>query len=165
MKTIGQTIFIWRGERGFTQAQLALSSGVSRPNISAIEQGSRDLTVQTLRRIASALELNPGVLVDGISPETSMDKFKSDRFALDRIARLATGENLSASAEEKKIATDLASIMHSKIGNSKRASALRGVRADEKVMHKLKVALGPPIVKHLIQRVEKILSTRWVLDE
>ncbi len=165
MKPIGQTIFLWRSKRGFTQAQLALSSGVSRPNISAIEQGSRDLTVQTLRRIASALELNPGMLVDGISPEASIEKFKSDRYVLDRIARLATGEKLSASSEEKKIAADLASIMHSKLGHSKSASALRGVRADEKVMHKLKTVLGPQIVKHLIQRVEKILSTRWILNE
>lgn len=43
-----------RTRRGLTQAQLAARSGTSQPNISAYENGARDPSVETLRRILAA---------------------------------------------------------------------------------------------------------------
>ena len=131
MYPIGQSILLWRNARGLTQSEVAARSGVSRPNLSAIEQGARDLTLETLRRISFVLGVSAGALVDGVGP-ASFPKSKLNRFALDRIARLAAGQSLRASPRERRIASDLASLMTSKTRKSnsgnKRGGGRRGMR-------------------------------------
>src|SRR5438067_13634691 len=114
MNPVGQTISFWRAKKGLTQAVVARRSGVSRPNLSAIEQGARDLTVQTLRRIAVTLGVTPGTLVDGIGLGANDSSQKLGRYSLDRIARMAAGQSLKATNAERRIARDLASVMKSK---------------------------------------------------
>ena len=158
MQSIGQTISLWRIKKGLTQAVVSGRSGVSRPNLSAIEQGARDLTVQTLRRIASALGASPGALVDGIGPEPVQHERKMDRYSLDRIARLAAGESLPAAQGEKRIADDLASVMQFKIRTPFRKKTSNSVRSGHAAILRLKRELGPEVFRHLIRRIEKHLS-------
>lgn len=68
MLPFGETVLAWRLARGLTQAALANLARVSRPNLSAIERGQREVTLGTLRALAVALDVRPGVLVDGVSP-------------------------------------------------------------------------------------------------
>lgn len=68
MLPFGQTLFLWRRDRGLTQAELARRAGIPRPNLSAIEQGRHEVSLQTIRRLAAALQVRPGVLVDGVPP-------------------------------------------------------------------------------------------------
>lgn len=152
MNPVGQSISFWRRERGLTQAVVAERSGVSRPNLSAIEQGARDLTVQTLRRIASTLEVTPGVLVDGVISDR-----KSDRPFLDRIARLATGQSLKASPRERRIAQDFVSIMKSKTGKQSKKKTTHQIRNENATIWRLKAELSPDVFDHLIRRIEKNL--------
>ena len=160
MKPVGQTIYLWRTQKGLTQALVAASSGVSRPNLSAIEQGARDLTVQTLRRIAFTLGVSPGALVDGIGPELAHSQQKHNRYSLDRIARIAAGQSLKATRAEKQIAQDLASLMKSKTQPASRKNIFLNVRNDERTLSRLKIELGPEVLEHLIRRVEKNLGNR-----
>jgi len=153
VKPIGQIINLWRVERGLTQAAVAQRSGGSRPNLSAIEQGARDLTVQTLRRIAAVLGVSPGTLVDGMGPKRA--SLKEDRYSLDRIARLAVGESLSAPLIERQIARELASFIQSK---SMRSGGSQNIRSKNISILKLKLQLGPKVFRHLLQRVSKILE-------
>lgn len=153
MNPLGQTIQFWRTKKGLTQAMVAERSGVSRPNLSAIEQGARDLTVQTLRRIATTLGVSPGALVDGVSSESNLPKL--DRYALDRIARMASGQSLKASDTEKRIARDLASVMKSK---TRKPSFKKDSLSEETRLWQLKSELSPKIFEHLIRRVEKNLA-------
>jgi len=157
MQPIGQTIHFWRTKKGLTQADVAERSGISRPNLSAIEQGARDLTVQTLRRIASTLGVSPGALVDGIGPELTRPSEKLDRYSLDRIARLAAGQSLAVSDTERRIAEDLASIMKSKTRAPTEPKTSSPIRSENAVFLRLKVEIGPAILQHLIRRVEKNL--------
>ena len=156
MAPTGQTIYLWRIQKGLTQQAVAERSGVSRPNLSAIEQGGRDLTVQTLRRIAQALGVSAGTLADGIGPSPQGDPLSLNRHSLDRIARLAAGQGLRATARERRIATTLASIMKSK---TRRQAAgrkrSRSARSENETLSRLKTELGPEILKHLIRRVDK----------
>ncbi len=156
MNPVGQTIHFWRMKKGLTQAVVAERSGVSRPNLSAIEQGGRDLTVQTLRRIASTLGVTPGALVDGVSSEP-----RSDRAFLDRIARLAAGQFFKASPAERRFAQDFASIMKSKTGNPSQKKTTNQTRAENTVVWRLKTELGPTVFDHLIRRIEKNLSNLY----
>ncbi len=165
MNPIGQTIIIWRNAKGLTQSDLARRSGVSRPNLSAIEQGARDLTLGTLRRIALAMGVSAGTLVDGVGPESVLPKGTFNRYALDRIARLTAGQTLRASASERRIASDLALIMKSKTRQSNSRKTPGGIRAESAAALRLKSGVGPAIFKHLIRRIEKNLTSRLMAHE
>lgn len=161
MNPVGQAISFWRMKKGLTQSAVAQRSGVSRPNLSAIEQGARDLTVQTLRRIASTLGVTPGALVDGIRSKPMRSLEKLDRYSLDRIARIAAGQPLKASRAERRIAGDLASITKSKTRNLSGKKNLNKVRSENAAILRLKTEIGTTVFQHLIRRVEKNLSSYY----
>lgn len=75
----------WRLFRNLTQEQLSLKSGIPRPNLVAIEQGRRECTLTTLARLASALGVSPGSLLDRLPPGRS--SWSLNRHQIDRIAR------------------------------------------------------------------------------
>lgn len=159
MRPVGQTIYLWRIHKGLTQSDLARGSGVSRPNLSAIEQGARDLTVQTLRRIAAALNVKPGDLVDGVLPASAPQPRNLDRFAMDRVARLAAGQRVRAPRHEKKLALKLLSLMKSKsrLFSGTKRRRVRSVREENRVFEELKPELGTDRLDHMIRRAEKFL--------
>jgi transcriptional regulator with XRE-family HTH domain len=54
----------WRAKRQLSQRALAEASGVSREYIARIELGQHDPTVSTLVKLAKALGVKPGVLLE-----------------------------------------------------------------------------------------------------
>jgi transcriptional regulator with XRE-family HTH domain len=54
-KEIGQRIKLLRQERGWTQVELGKRLEITQPNLSAIERGSRGVTVHQVVKIAKAL--------------------------------------------------------------------------------------------------------------
>ena len=54
----------WRERRGLTQAQLAEIVGTEGSVISLLESGDRGASDKWLRRLAKALEIAPGMLLD-----------------------------------------------------------------------------------------------------
>lgn len=54
----------WRDHRGMTQAQLSAASGVSKPYISQLESGARAGTVAWLQKLARALDIPVGALIE-----------------------------------------------------------------------------------------------------
>lgn len=60
----------WARERaGVSQEALALKADVDRAAISVFERGRRDPNLRTILKLARALELAPGTLLDGIDGE------------------------------------------------------------------------------------------------
>ena len=55
-KKLGKRIKQLRLQKGFTQEELSLESGISRSHIAMIESGKRDVTVNALFKISRALE-------------------------------------------------------------------------------------------------------------
>jgi transcriptional regulator with XRE-family HTH domain len=55
-----------RKEGGFSQAQVSARSGVHPTEVSRIERGLRDPRLSTLIRLAHALEVEPGRLLERI---------------------------------------------------------------------------------------------------
>ncbi len=159
MRPIGQTIYLWRLHGRLTQVRLAQISGVSRPNLSAIEQGARDLTVQTLRRLAEALGIDAGTLVNGVGPKPTYAPINTDRHSLDRVARLAAGQRLRASTKERKVALALAFVMKSKTGWAGiKRTGRRTARSENETLTRLKAELGAELLAHLVRRIEKHLG-------
>lgn len=60
----GLIIRRYRLERGISQAELARLAGLAQSNLSHIEKGTRDLTVATLGRLATALGVPPACLLE-----------------------------------------------------------------------------------------------------
>lgn len=87
MAPFGETVLAWRLARRMTQAALATSARIPRPNLSAIERGDREVTLKTLRALALALDIRPGVLADGAMP--GGDPKPMGRERLERVAGAA----------------------------------------------------------------------------
>lgn len=64
----GDAVRLWRLSRGLTQEELARRARLSRPNLSAVERGRREVSLGTLRALAMGLDVRPGMLVDGVPP-------------------------------------------------------------------------------------------------
>ena len=62
--TIGERIRLFRKGKGMTQAELADRLGISPVNISQIETENRNLTLETLRSIALALDTTVTALLE-----------------------------------------------------------------------------------------------------
>lgn len=156
MPPLHQTLYLWRKERGLTQSTLAGQTGISRPNLSAIEQGRRDITVGTVRRIAQALSISPGMLVDGIAP-FSKKRSGLERDQLDRIARWVLGETVKLGREEKQIGTMVRSLMKEKLSSirGEKKALGRNVRSEIHNLRLLKAMLRSEEIDNLISRIHK----------
>jgi transcriptional regulator with XRE-family HTH domain len=63
-RRVGLNVRNRRKERGLSQEGLAFDCGLHRTYISGVERGVRNPTVTVLEKIAKALEIAPGRLLD-----------------------------------------------------------------------------------------------------
>ncbi len=61
---VGQNVKRLRKEKGFSQEQFAFEADLHRTYISDIERGNRNPTVTVLEKIAIALDVKPGKLLE-----------------------------------------------------------------------------------------------------
>ena len=61
---VGLNVRKYRSERAFSQEELAFECGLHRTYISGVERGVRNPTVVVLEKIAKALDVAPGRLLD-----------------------------------------------------------------------------------------------------
>ena len=59
IKKVGKRIKFLREEKGLSQEELAYDANVSRSTISMIETAQNDITLSKVKRIATALEIEP----------------------------------------------------------------------------------------------------------
>lgn len=64
MTILGFNLRKARERLGLTQEQVALRSGVHATEVSRIEGGKRDPQISTLERLAKAVDIKPGRLLD-----------------------------------------------------------------------------------------------------
>ncbi|TAG18372.1 MAG: XRE family transcriptional regulator [Cytophagia bacterium] len=69
MKNLAQIITELRDQRGITQEQLSVLSGINQAHISRIESGKNKPTMPTVFRLCKALEIDPIVLADILAEE------------------------------------------------------------------------------------------------
>ncbi|MBD5094903.1 MAG: helix-turn-helix transcriptional regulator [Subdoligranulum sp.] len=67
---VGQAISKERQNKGITQEVLSGLANIGRTHLSAIERGERKPTLETLWRIAAALDMRPSELVRRIEQMT-----------------------------------------------------------------------------------------------
>ena len=66
--TMGETIWMWRKRKGFSQMQLAEKSGVSVSAIKQYETGRQSPTFRALSLIAAGLEMEILLTFEEVSP-------------------------------------------------------------------------------------------------
>lgn len=151
MLPFGETVLIWRLERGLTQEQLARAASVSRPNLSAIERGEREVTLKTLRALANALDVRPGVLVDGVAPLQAAGPLS--REALERIAGAVLDGSTLRDGYERALVTQLRHLFGARLSRARVRRPRRGVRARDRAYFRLKALASREVVGSLVSRV------------
>ena len=63
-RAIGRRLREWRFKRDLSQADVARVSGITQASLSNYETGKRDLPLSTFLRVASALDVSVGDLLD-----------------------------------------------------------------------------------------------------
>ncbi|WNG79961.1 helix-turn-helix transcriptional regulator [Mycobacterium sp. ITM-2016-00316] len=58
-RIVGRNLRRYRHDRGFSQEAFADHMGVHRTYMGSVERGERNLTLQTLEKIAAFLEVDP----------------------------------------------------------------------------------------------------------
>ena len=97
----------WRAAKGLSQADLAARAGMFRPNLVELESGKRDCTLRTLERLAGALEISPGRLLDSFPEEP----VKLGRHQLDALARGLVKPEISLASELDRLRDLIAPII------------------------------------------------------
>jgi len=163
MLPFGETVLVWRLARGMSQVELARAANMSRPNLSAVERGDREVTLRTLRQLAFALGVRPGILADGIAPTISVRPL--GRRALERIAggaarRLHAADDVTAGHGEARLTallTEAAAVRLDSIPAPPGASARTGPRwpsrRGDRAYLLLKSATSSETVASLVSRL------------
>lgn len=76
-KLFGERLVVLRRERGYSQEELALESGLSRSYLSGVERGVRNISVVNICRLSSALKTEPPELLrfpEGLGAMTCPDR-------------------------------------------------------------------------------------------
>lgn len=69
----GRAVRVYRGLRQFSQEELADRSGLHRTYISEVERGRRNISLASIMKLANALDVTPGRLVDPVQGFTRRD--------------------------------------------------------------------------------------------
>lgn len=157
MTNFGENLYLWRIFRGLSQEGLAKRSGIPRPNLSAIESGKREPSLGTLRVVAVALGVSPGVLADGIAPAYFKETTFS-RNSLENIAKISLGETVPCSdPAQKTISTMFSKIIRNRINAQKKIykNTLRDRSTHITNWLMLKVAIKTEVLNNLLTRLDK----------
>lgn len=154
MMPFGETVLTWRLARGLTQDALAQAARIPRPNLSAIERGDRDVTLRTLRALALALNVRPGVLVDGEGPE-AISQPRLGRSDLERVAAaVAGGDRPRARAGleggEVALAEHLGAVTMARRDQPRRRA---GGRKADRAYLLLRASQAPETIASLVDRI------------
>jgi transcriptional regulator with XRE-family HTH domain len=155
---IGFHLMAWRREKGLTQEALARRANLSRPYLSRLEAGHADPALSSLRRIAMALDLRLGQLLE----ETPEQK-RLSRPELDQLARAALrpGTKTARSMPAARILASMIKERRKALGlyNERKARSM-GERSGQgrHAARWLRAALGEGQWQALLRRIDKLSS-------
>ena len=108
----GQAVRCWRQQAGLTQQALAKLTRIPQPNLSAIEQSGRAVSLGTIRTLAAALNVRPGMLVDGVPPGVADTRPAAlSRQTIERVANAVAFDRPLAVPAERAVADALRALV------------------------------------------------------
>lgn len=133
MLPFGTCVLLWRTHLKLSQSALAQKAGLPQPNLSDIERGEREVSLRTLRALAQALGIRPGILADGIGPVERKEPLSRER--LEKVADSVARGTAPAGSADAELAAQLGPLVRPRLaasGNKKaprRTSTRRAHRA------------------------------------
>jgi transcriptional regulator with XRE-family HTH domain len=147
----GEKLLAWRRYRGLTQTALAKETGVAQPNLAALEAGRLEPKLSTVQRLAAALRIPAGRLIDYYPPRTRWNRHRIDAF----VEQAMKGESAPTSPQYR-MASALRVVASGKLAAAGRPVALRG-RTGERLVKQLRADLGPQLWEAVVRRLDKHL--------
>jgi len=155
---VGYQVLSWRRSQGWTQSVLAARSGVTRPYLSRLEKGSVDPALSTLRRLALALGIPVGKLLDELPAPKVLSRDELDGLAR---AALHPGAPWSSHPSEARVLARLVKqrrkalgLYHPRHRGSSPGPKSTGIHAGRW----LRARLGETQWKALLRRIDKLAS-------
>jgi transcriptional regulator with XRE-family HTH domain len=157
MAAFGENILLWRLHRSLSQEQLAELANIPRPNLSDIEKGKRDVTLSTIRSLANALGVTPGLLVDGEPPEHKEHVRDLSRERMERIAESVAGGKPPENQEERRLYQLLSDVLCNslKCTRSRQERLTLPTRKSGMAWLRLRASYSSETVKSLIARTRE----------
>jgi transcriptional regulator with XRE-family HTH domain len=153
---IGCQIIKWRRCRSLTQEELAKRANLSRVYISRLEKGGVDPALSSLHRLALALGIELGELVDQSPPHESIG-----RDELDRLARgaLQPGTKEARNMPQVRVLARMIKERRKALGlyNPRKLSLMRKNEGQHAVRW-LRASLGESQWSALLRRIDKLAS-------
>ena len=136
---------------GLTQAELARRSGIAQPNLAAFENGARRPNLGSLNRLAAALGVEAGRLLQDKAP------LSLDRFAMDASARALMSGMPGPAQLPKPLWRDLQAVYFSKLSDlAPKVKRSRPRVSPYAAERRAKAWLGREAFGELTRRFEKI---------
>ena len=148
---IGENLAGWRRARGLTQSALATRAGLPQAAVSLAERGLRDISVRTLLRLATALEVTPGTLLDGAPPRPSLT-----RHELDAVARAVVTGGRDLPPAHRRLADACAAAMRPTLEACATAGAGRARRRGRESVLAATQLYGKEQVNMILERVDRL---------
>lgn len=153
---IDQLLIAWRVHRNLSQAGLAETAGLTRAYVSRVESGQADPSLSVLMKLASALQISVGTLLEELpkTPEPTPDE-------LDTLARAVYHPGKEAVRHRPHVRT-LARLYQDrraalglyrprKLPNT----SSKNRRAGHQTVRKLRATLGEKTWAALLRRIDK----------
>jgi CheY-like chemotaxis protein/DNA-binding Xre family transcriptional regulator len=107
-RRFGTTVREWRGRRGISQEELAERAGLHRTYVSDIERGARNVSLESIEKLASALEVSVSTLFVSKTDECGESVFPEEMVNILLVEDNADDAHLTVRAlEQARIANRL----------------------------------------------------------
>ncbi len=147
---IGRRVGGWRKSRGLSQSALATRAGIPQAAVSSIELGRRDCSLRTVYRLALALDITPGTLLDADPPWSPLT-----RHEVDAVSRAIVSGRRDLPQAHRRLADACAGSVRPTLeacgAPGARRARLRGFRS----LLAAEREFGLPTVKLVLGRIEK----------
>ena len=153
---MNRALLLWRLQRGLTQQALAAKARVPRSNLSAIERGKREVSLRTLRMLALALDVRPGMLADGMGPgerEPSAGSWPRER--LEQVADAVVSHAPIRDVHERALGDALRAVVEPRalVSAGRRRPSHLSRRGRDAAWLAVNAACPPEVIKSLLQRI------------
>ena len=151
----------WRRHQGLKQSELAARAHLSRPYLSRLEKGKADPVLSALRRLAVALNIGIGQLIDELPPERPLNRDEMDRLAR---GALHPGTREARSLRETRILSSMLNERRKALGlriprKTRTGAASSGHTSAVNSARWLRASLGEKQWTALLRRIDKLAST------
>jgi transcriptional regulator with XRE-family HTH domain len=155
----GYHIMSWRRHRGLTQSDLADLARLSRPYVSRLEKGQTDPALSVLRRLAVALGVTIGQMIEEMPQERILSREEMDRMAR---GALRPGTREARALPETRILASLIRDRRRALGlrkeRKKNIAASGGLASGVNASRWLRASLGEKQWDALLRRIDKLAS-------